>query len=188
MSEQAMSNMIEADIADTVRTQDRVLTYIRELVKNYVTLRDKFFALEVAQENQQKEHKNLQEEYQKSQHNLNVSLDMVVQLSEYIKKNGPAMGLYEALNTPLNVGDSRDALTGRIFRAKVHTLQTSKGELTFPMFCQESLPCQGHPNSLRLNSIQIWQMIKERPELEEREPQLWKHFKIYDGPRFAQQT
>jgi hypothetical protein len=48
----------------------------------------------------QRAHQALQDEYKKSQHNLDVTQKMFIQLSEYIKKNCPPMALYDALGTP----------------------------------------------------------------------------------------
>lgn len=63
------------------------------------------------------------------------------------------------------------------------TINTSEGQLIIDGECAESFPCQ-HFNNLKLSSVAIWRLIKQNPELEQTEPDLWEHFKCYDAKKF----
>jgi hypothetical protein len=62
-------------------------------------------------------------------------------------------------------------------------VQTTRGEVRIlSSECMETWPCQGHSNNLGLNSVQIWELLKENPQLQKTEPSLWNHFKYLDTP------
>jgi hypothetical protein len=63
-------------------------------------------------------------------------------------------------------------------------IQTSQGKLQIDSECAESWPCQ-HFNNMNLSAIGIWRLIKEQPALKETNPRLWKHFEVFDAPKYA---
>ncbi len=67
--------------------------------------------------------------------------------------------------------------------SKSWIIETSEGILEISYGCMESYPCQ-HYNSLNLNSVKIWRIIKQNPELKQTHPDLWHHFEDYDDPKF----
>ncbi len=62
-------------------------------------------------------------------------------------------------------------------------IETSEGMLEIDYGCMESYPCQYH-NSQDLDSVKIWRIIKQNPELKQSHPDLWHHFEDYDDSKF----
>jgi hypothetical protein len=93
MSDESDHDVLSGELRDTLTSLQKSLTWVQTLTREAKDVKDKLKQLEAM-------HRILQDEYQKSEHNLKISESMVVQLSVYIKKNCPAMALYEALKTP----------------------------------------------------------------------------------------
>jgi hypothetical protein len=62
-------------------------------------------------------------------------------------------------------------------------IETKQGELRIKTFCMESWPCQ-HINNMKLDSVAIWRLIKQMPELQHEQPKLWLHFSVYNDRKF----
>jgi hypothetical protein len=59
-------------------------------------------------------------------------------------------------------------------------IKTPKGILRIETACEETWPCQ-HSNSMDLDSTKIWALIKKQPSLRKSQPELWKHFSVYEN-------
>ena len=63
-------------------------------------------------------------------------------------------------------------------------VETVRGEVRIDLSCAEMDPCQ-HSNSLNLNSVELWRLIRQSPELQQTKPDLWKHFSKFENTRYA---
>jgi predicted nucleic acid-binding Zn-ribbon protein len=90
MSEDPEHDVLAGELRETLTTMQKSVAWVQALTKDAREVKATLKQLEAA-------HRFLQEEYQKTEHNLKVAESMVVQLSAAIKENRPVTTPHEAL-------------------------------------------------------------------------------------------
>ena len=58
-------------------------------------------------------------------------------------------------------------------------VETEKGGFAISSDCMETDPCQ-HRTRGFMDGVDIWRLLKETPSIKKTQPELWKHFSMYD--------